>query len=378
MAKNTLQELLEHGQSPWIDNITRGMILRGELQALIDKGIVGLTSNPTIFQKAIGSGTDYDEQLQALVREGKELDEIYDGLVLQDIRGAAAILRQVYDRANGGDGFVSIEVSPELAHDTDKTIAEARQFFSYLNAPNIMIKVPGTQEGVRAFRQLISEGINVNVTLLFAVENYRAIAQAYVEGLEALDRAGKPLANVASVASFFVSRVDTAVDAQLEQRAKDDPAHAAEYRALQGKAAIANAKIAYADVYEQVFAGPRWDALAKKGARKQRPLWASTSTKNPAYRDVLYVEELIGPNTVDTMPPATIDEFLDHGKVRDSLTEDVEGARETLRRLAAAGIDMDAVTAKLQVDGVASFAKSFSDLLATITAKRQEMLAHAG
>jgi transaldolase len=378
MAKNTLQELLEHGQSPWIDNITRGMILRGELQALIDKGIVGLTSNPTIFQKAIGSGTDYDEQLQALVREGKELDEIYDGLVLQDIRGAAAILRQVYNRTNGGDGFVSIEVSPELAHDTDKTIAEARQFFSYLNAPNIMIKVPGTQEGVHAFRQLIGEGINVNVTLLFAVENYRAIAQAYVEGLEALDRAGKPLATVASVASFFVSRVDTAVDAQLEQRAKDDAAHAAEYRALQGKAAIANAKIAYADVYEQVFAGPRWDALAKKGARKQRPLWASTSTKNPAYRDVLYVEELIGANTVDTMPPATIDEFLDHGKVRDSLTEDVEGARETLRRLAAAGIDMDAVTAKLQVDGVASFAKSFNDLLSTITAKRQEMLAHAG
>jgi transaldolase len=378
MAKTTLQELLEHGQSPWIDNITRGMILHGELQSLIDKGIVGLTSNPTIFQKAIGSGTDYDEQLQSLVREGKEMDEIYDGLVLQDIRGAASILRQVYDRTNGSDGFVSIEVSPEVAHDTEKTIAEARQFFSYLNMPNIMIKVPGTQEGVPAFRQLISEGINVNVTLLFAVENYRAIAQAYIEGLEALDRAGKPLANVASVASFFVSRVDTAVDAELEQKAQDDPAHATEYRALQGKAAIANAKIAYADVYEQVFSGPRWEALTQKGAHKQRPLWASTSTKNPAYRDVLYVEELIGHNTVDTMPPATIDEFLDHGKVRDSLTEDVEGARETMRRLAAAGIDMDAVTAKLQDDGVASFAKSFNDLTATITAKRQEMLAHAG
>jgi transaldolase len=378
MATNTLQELYEHGQSPWIDNITRGMIQKGELQALIDQGIVGLTSNPTIFQKAIGAGTDYDEQLQSLVREGKELDEIYDGLILQDIRGAAAILRQVYDRTNGGDGFVSIEVSPELAHDADRTIADARRFFAYLNAPNIMIKVPGTQEGVKSFRQLIAEGINVNVTLLFSVENYRAIAEAYVDGLEALDRAGKPLHGVASVASFFVSRVDTAVDAQLEQKVKDDPAHADTYRALLGKAAIANAKVAYADVYEQVFTGPRWEALAQKGARRQRPLWASTSTKNPAYRDVLYVEELIGSDTVDTMPPATITDFLDHGRVRDSLTEDVEGARETLRRLAAAGIDMDAVTAKLQDDGVASFAKSFSDLIATITAKRQEMLAHAG
>ncbi|HWE64661.1 MAG TPA: transaldolase [Chloroflexota bacterium] len=375
---NTLQQLLEHGQSPWIDNITRGMLTGGELQRLIDLGIVGLTSNPTIFQKAIGSGTDYDEALQQLVREGKDIDAIYDALVLDDIRNAARILRPVYDRMNGNDGFVSIEVSPELAHDTEKTVADARRFFSFLNQPNIMIKVPGTAEGVPAFRTLIGEGINVNVTLLFAIENYRAIAEAYIKGLETLAGSGKPLDRVASVASFFVSRVDTAVDALLEEKIKNDPARADQYRALLGKAAIANAKLAYADVYEQVFSGPRWDALAAKGAHKQRPLWASTSTKNPAYRDVLYVEELIGPDTVDTMPPATITDFLDHGRVRDSLTEDVEGAREVMRRLAAAGIDMDAVTRKLQDDGVASFAKSFHDLIETISQKRQQMLAHAG
>lgn len=374
----TLHLMLEHGQSPWIDNITRGMLTGGELQALIDQGIVGLTSNPTIFQKAIGSGTDYDEALRELVRDGQGVDKIYDALVLDDIRNAAAILRQVYDRTNGGDGYVSIEVSPELAHDTDRTVGDARRFFSYLNAPNIMIKVPGTPEGIPAFRTLIAEGTNVNVTLLFAVENYRKIAEAYVEGLEALDRSGKPVHGVASVASFFVSRVDSAIDALLEQKIKDDPGSADEYRSLLGKAAIANAKVAYADVYGTVFSGPRWEALAAKGARKQRPLWASTSTKNPTYRDVMYVEELIGADTVDTMPPGTIKDFLDHGQVRNALTEDVEGAREVLRRLAAAGIEMEAVTQKLQDDGVASFSKSFHDLVATITSKRQDMLAHAG
>ena len=378
MATNSLQHLFEHGQSPWIDNITRGMLTGGELQSLIDQGVVGLTSNPTIFQKAIGTGSDYDSALQQMVKDGKAIDEIYDGLVLDDIRNAASILRQVYDRTNGGDGFVSIEVSPELAHDTDKTVADGRRFFSFLNAPNIMIKVPGTAEGIPAFRTLTGEGINVNVTLLFSIENYRAIAEAYVDGLEALDRAGKPLHAVSSVASFFVSRVDSAVDALLDEKIKVDPAKADPYRALHGKAAIANAKVAYADVYEQVFAGPRWEALAAKGARKQRPLWASTSTKNPAYRDVLYVEELIGTDTVDTMPPATIKDFLDHGLVRNSLTEDVASARKALSDIEAAGISMAQVTAKLQDDGVASFSKSFHDLIDTISAKRQEMLAHAG
>jgi transaldolase len=377
MATNKLHELYEHGQSPWIDNITRGMLQGGELQRLIDRGIVGLTSNPTIFQKAIGAGTDYDEALRAMVREGKELDGIYEGLVLEDIGNAARILRPVYDRTNGGDGFASIEVSPELAHDTAKTIADGKRFFSFLGEPNIMIKVPGTPEGVPAFRALIGTGVNVNVTLLFSLDSYQAIADAYVEGLEDLDKSGKPLHGVSSVASFFVSRVDTAVDAQLDQKVKDDPANAETYRALLGKAAIANAKLAYADVYLKVFSGPRWEALAAKGAKRQRPLWASTSTKNPAYRDVLYVEELIGHDTVDTMPPATIEQFLDHGVVRDSLIDDVEGARDTLRRLHDAGIDMDQVTRKLQDDGVASFAKSFQDLLATITSKRNEMMARA-
>jgi transaldolase len=378
MAVNTLQELYEHGQSPWIDNITRGMVTSGELQRLIDLGIVGLTSNPTIFQKAIGAGGEYDEALRNLVRDGKSQDEIYEGLVLDDISNAARVLRQVYDRTDGGDGFVSIEVSPELAHNTEKTVEDGKRFFQFLDAPNIMIKVPGTPEGVPAFRSLIGEGVNVNVTLLFSIENYRAIAEAYIEGLEHLDKSGKPLRNVASVASFFVSRVDTAVDALLDQKAKDDPANAAKYQALRGKAAIANAKLAYADVFKQVFTGPRWEALAAKGARVQRPLWASTSTKNPAYRDVMYVEELIGPDTVDTMPPGTIKDFLDHGKVRDSLLEDIEGARKTMKALADASIDMTEVTRKLQDEGVASFAKSFQDLLETISKKRQEMLARAG
>jgi transaldolase len=378
MAANALQQMLEHGQSPWIDNITRGMLQTGELQRLIDLGIVGLTSNPTIFQKAIGAGNEYDEAFRSLVRAGKSVDEIYDGLVLEDIKSALGILRQVYDRTNGGDGFASLEVLPGLAHDSEKSISEGLRYFNFMNAPNLFVKIPGTSEGVPAIRKLISEGVNVNITLLFSLESYRAIANAFIAGLEDRVKAGKPIADVSSVASFFVSRVDTAVDALLDQKAKEDPGRAAEYKALRGKAAIANAKLAYADVYEKLFNGPRWEALAAKGARRQRPLWASTSTKNPAYRDVLYVEQLIGPDTVDTMPPATIEQFLDHGKVSNTLLEDVAGARAVLDQLRDAGIDMDAVTLKLQVDGVASFSKSFTDLMTTIAGKRQEMLAHAG
>ncbi len=252
------------------------------------------------------------------------------------------------------------------------------RYSGFLKAPNLMIKIPGTAEGCPAIRKLISEGVNVNVTLLFFLESYSAIATAYIEGLEDRVRAGQPIGDISSVASFFVSRVDTAVDALLDQKAKDDAGRAAEYEALRGKAAIANAKLAYADVYEKLFNGARWEALAAKGARRQRPLWASTSTKNPAYRDVLYVEQLIGPDTVDTMPPATIEQFLDHGQVSNALLEDVAGARAVLDQLKDAGIDMDAVTLKLQADGVASFSKSFTDLMATIGGKRQEMLAHAG
>lgn len=378
MAANALGILQEHGQSPWIDNITRGMLTGGELQRLIDLGVVGLTSNPTIFQKAIGGSADYDQALADLVKQGKDLDAVYEGLVLADIAEAARILRPVFDRTGGRDGFVSIEVSPELAYETKKTVDDASRFFSQLAKPNIMIKVPGTTEGVAAFRTITGLGINVNVTLLFSLESYRAVAEAYVDGLEALDRGGKPISGVSSVASFFVSRVDTAVDAILEQKAKDDAGQASRYRSLMGKAAIANAKLAYTEIYKQVFSGARWEALAAKGARRQRALWASTSTKNPSYRDVIYVEELIGKDTVNTMPPATVHDFLDHGRVRDTLEEDLDGAWKVMQELSDAGVDIDQVTTKLQKDGVDSFAKSFRDLMGTIEARRKEMAARVG
>jgi transaldolase len=379
MTENTLHQMNSLGQSPWIDNITRDM-LSGELQRLIDQGIVGLTSNPTIFQKAIGSSKLYDDEIRSLVRDHKSVSEIYDALVLDDIRNAAMVLRSVYDRTRGRDGFVSIEVAPNLAYETEATLAEARRLFGYLNLPNVMIKIPGTKEGIPAFQQSISDGINVNVTLVFSIDNYRRVAEAYIVGLEARAAAGKPVDHLASVASFFVSRVDTAVDKLLDQLIGDadgDDHRRRELDSLHGKAAIANAKMAY-EACSEIFSGPRWEALAAKGAKAQRCLWASTSTKNPAYRDVLYVEELIGPDTVDTMPPATIDAFLDHGNVARTLDRDVAGARAELAALEAAGVSMDEVTAQLQKDGVQLFADSFNALLETISAKRDEMMAVAG
>ncbi len=377
--KNTLHQLLAQGQSPWIDNITRAMLTGGTLQELIDKGIVGLTSNPTIFQKAIGGSADYDDELRQLVRDGKSVSEIYDGLVLDDIRNAATILRQVYDSSNGHDGFVSIEVAPNLAYDTEGTLTEARRLFSYLNIPNIMVKIPGTAEGIPAFQQAIADGINVNVTLVFSLQSYREVAEAYIKGLEQRAEAGQPVDRLASVASFFVSRVDTMVDKRLDAAIAEagSEERKAELKALQGKAAIANAKMAYA-AYQEIFSGPRWEALAAKGAKPQRCLWASTSTKNPAYRDVIYVEDLIGPDTVDTMPPATIDAFLDHGNAARTLDQNVDEARAQLEGLEKAGISMDEVTLQLQKDGVRLFAESFNDLIGTITSKREEMMAHAG
>ena len=377
-AKNTLQQLHDHGQSPWLDYITRDILKNGKLQELIDQGIVGLTSNPTIFQKAISGSQLYDDELRRLVREGKSVDEIYDALVLDDIRAAAAILRPVYDRTNGRDGLVSIEEPPRLAYDTQKSIEEARRLFHYLNLPNVMIKIPGTPEGIRAFQQAISEGINVNVTLVFSLENYRQVAQAYIAGLEERAAAGRSIDRIASVASFFVSRVTTAVDHKLEQliAATDDEARKHELRALQGTGAIANAKLAY-DAYKEIFAGPRWDALAQKGARTQRCLWASTSTKNPKYRDILYAEQLIGPDTVDTMTPATIEAFLDHGVVERTVDKDVDQARAELAAIEKAGISMDEVTLQLQKDGVKQFADSYDELIDAISARRQEMMAHA-
>jgi transaldolase len=376
--ENRLKELFELGQSPWIDNITRDM-LSGELARLIDTGIVGLTSNPTIFQKAIAGSKLYDDELRGLVRENKSVSEIYDSLILDDIRNAAGILRPVFDSTGGRDGYVSIEVAPTLAYDTQKTLAEARRLFSYLNLPNIMIKIPGTKEGIPAFQQAISEGINVNVTLVFSIDNYRAVAEAYIAGLEERSRAGQPVDHLASVASFFVSRVDTAVDKKLDeliQTAADDENLRSKLEALHGKAAIANAKMAY-EAYGQIFTGSRWEALAARGARTQRCLWASTSTKNPAYRDVMYVEDLIGPDTVDTMPPATIDAFLDHGKVERTLDRNVEEARAQLKALEQVGISMEEVTTQLQTTGVQLFAESFNALIETIASRREEMLAVA-
>ena len=377
--KTTLQQLRDAGQSPWLDNISRALLRDGTFQALLDQGIVGMTSNPSIFQKAIGGSDAYDDELQRLVRAGKDAAAIYDDLVLDDIRAAAALLRPTYERTGGGDGYVSIEVAPALADDTAATLREARRLFSYLNVPNITIKIPGTPAGIPAIRQAIADGINVNVTLLFAVAGYRAVAEAYSGGLEVRAAAGWSLSSIASVDSFFVCRIDTAVDTQLD-RAIDATADEGVRRDLadmKGTVAIANAKLAYA-AYAETFSGPRWAALAARGARTQRPLWASTSMKTPGVRDVRYVEELVGPDTVDTMPDATIAAFLDHGVARRTLDADVAGARETLDRLTRAGVHLDEITERLQRDGVAQFAAAFDDLNRTIAAKRAEMLAQVG
>ncbi len=372
-----LQHLREQGQSLWLDNISRALLRDGTFQALLDQGIVGMTSNPSIFQKAIGDADAYDDELRRLVRAGTSAADIYDDLVLDDIRAAAALLRPVYERTGGRDGYVSIEVAPALADDTERTLREARRLFSYLNLPNVMIKIPGTPAGIPAIRQAIADGINVNVTLLFAIKNYRAVAEAYIGGLEERAAAGWSIGGIASVASFFVSRVDTAVDTRLDALSgAATGSRAEEVGALKGTAAIANARLAYA-AYAEIVAGPRWAALAAQGARTQRPLWASTSVKMPGVRDVRYVEELIGPDTVDTMPDATIAAVLDHGVVRRTLDANVAGARATLDRLARVGVDLDEVTAALQRDGVAQFAAAFDDLNRTIAAKRAEMVAPA-
>jgi len=374
--KTTLQQLRDAGQSPWLDNISRALLRDGTFQALLDQGIVGMTSNPSIFQKAIGGSDAYDDELRRLVRAGTSAADIYDDLVLDDIRAAAALLRPTYERTGGGDGYVSIEVAPALADDTAATLREARRLFSYLNLPNVMIKIPGTPAGIPAIQQAIADGINVNVTLLFAVATYRAVAEAYIGGLEERAAAGWSLTSIASVASFFVSRIDTAVDTQLDRAidATADEGVRRELADMKGTVAIANATLAYA-AYAEIFSGPRWEALAGREARTQRPLWASTSMKTPGVRDVQYVEELVGPDTVDTMPDATIAAFLDHGVVRRTLDADIAGARATLDRLARAGIHLDEITERLQRDGVAQFAAAFDDLNKTIAAKRAEMLA---
>ena len=360
-----LNQLGALGQSIWLDHIRRSFIASGELQAWIDRGLKGVTSNPSIFEKAIAGSTDYDDALRELVRQNRSVQEIYEALVLEDITRAADLLRPVYDQTEGLDGYVSLEVDPELAHDTANTVAEVKRFFRTLDRPNVMIKVPATPEGIPAIESLIAAGININVTLIFSLSQYEALAKAYVAGLEKLADAGGQVSKVASVASFFVSRVDTAVDQALGERDES---------ALQGKIAVANAKVAY-DRAKEIFGGDRWERLAAQGARVQRLLWASTSTKNPRYPDTKYVSELIGPDTVNTVPPKTLDLFLDHGTVASTLGLGTREARADLVQLAETGIDLNAVTQQLLDDGVASFAKAFKALLNSIAARQKELLA---
>jgi transaldolase len=370
MTSNTLKQLLDHGQSVWYDNIHRGMLQSGELQRLVDEGVRGVTSNPTIFKNAISQGQEYLADIAALSRQGKSPLEIYEALAIADVAAAADVLRPVYDESDGMDGYVSIEVNPLLAHDTQGTITEARRLFAALNRPNIMIKVPATAEGIPAVRTLIGEGINVNATLLFAVAMYRRAAQAYVEGLEAAACADRALSRIASVASFFVSRVDALTDKLLQAKVDASPGEAekSHLRSLMGKLAVANARIAYRD-YLTLFNSPRFEPLAACGARAQRLLWASTSTKNPAYRDVIYVEELIGRPTVNTMPPQTVTAFVEHGQLRNSLAEDPASAEALVEQIEAAGLSIDVITDHLLQEGVASFSRSFNELLAAVQAK---------
>ena len=364
---NPLLDLERQGQAVWLDFISRSALQDGTLANLIAAdGLRGVTSNPAIFEKAIGGSADYDAALAGLVRRG-DLDAkgVYEALAVEDIRAAADLLRPVFDRTRRRDGYVSLEVSPTLAHDTAGTLAEARRLWAEVQRENLMIKVPGTPAGIPAIATLIGEGINVNVTLLFAQSAYERVAEAYMTGLETHARSGGDVRKVASVASFFISRIDALVDGMLAERLKrsDDAAEQALLKGLLGRVAIANARITF-QRYGELCAGPRWQALAARGAQTQRLLWASTSTKNPNYRDVLYVEELIGPDTVNTMPPATVDAFRDHGRVRPSLGEGLADARDTMRMLGEAGIAMTAVTDQLLADGVRLFADAFEKLLA--------------
>jgi transaldolase len=369
MANNPLLDLKQLGQSIWLDNIRRGHILSGGLKKLIDDdGISGETSNPAIFEKAIaGNSADYAGAMQKLADAGKSAFEIYDALSSEDVRLACGVFRPVYDETGGADGFVSIEVAPSLAHDTAATIADARRLFQAVHCPNVMIKIPGTPAGVPAVEECLYAGLNINITLLFSIQAYEAVAWAYVRALERRAAEGKPINRIASVASFFVSRIDTLADELLagKMRAASDPALKAKLAALRGKAAIANAKMAYA-LFKRIFGDPRFLALKEKGARVQRPLWASTSTKNPNYPDTLYVDTLIGRDTINTLPPETIDAFRDHGKPRVTIEDDVDGARRVLQDLESVGISMKTVTQQVLDEGVSKFAQAFDQLLASI------------
>ncbi len=370
---NPLLALRSLGQSVWLDSISRGHIVSGDLARLVrEDGISGETSNPAIFEKAIVGSSDYDEAISELIAEGKSALEVYEALAVADVRMAADVFRPVYDETGGADGFVSLEVSPRLAYDTAGTIAEAKRLWSRVDRPNLMIKIPGTPPGLPAVEECLYQGINVNITLLFAVPVYEEVAGTYIRALERRVAAGLPVQRLASVASFFVSRIDTLADQWIEEkiRATGDPARQTELRSLQGQAAIANAKRAY-QRFKSIFGGARFSPLAAKGARVQRPLWASTSTKNPKYRDVLYVETLIGPDTVNTLPFETIDAFRDHGQARSTIEQGLEEAERMLRRLAEAGISLADVTDQVLREGVQKFAEPFDKLIQAIETKRE-------
>ncbi|HEY3921850.1 MAG TPA: transaldolase [Gaiellaceae bacterium] len=367
MAKRRLEQLAARGQSVWIDNLSRELVHGGGLQRLIDDdAVTGVTSNPTIFQKAIAHGEDYDEQIKSLLGQTDDPRKIFFALAEDDVRDACDVFKPVWERTSGEDGFVSIEVDPGLAYDTEGTFEQAIELHEAIDRPNLYVKIPATMAGLPAIEDCIAKGRSINVTLIFSLERYAAVVEAYLRGLERLVAAGKDPSKVSSVASFFVSRVDTEADRRLEEAGNTK---------LQGKLAIANARLAYRH-FQQQFSGPRWEFLAGKGARVQRPLWASTSTKNPAYRDVLYVEELIGPQTVDTMPPETVEAFQDHGEVRgDTVLEGVDEAERLLGQLEKAGIDYDVVVETLEAEGVQKFADSFAELIAGLEAKRGALAA---
>jgi transaldolase len=353
----------EFGQSPWLDNLKRSFITSGELGRIRERGLRGLTSNPTIFQKAIQGSPDYDDQFRELVRANTSTIDSYWSLVLADIRGALDVFAPLYVGSEGHDGFVSVEVDPGLAHDTDGTAAAARLLDTEINRPNLMVKVPATVEGVPAIRQMIAEGRSINVTLIFSLDRYQQVMEAYLSGLEEYaSKPGADLSRVASVASFFISRVDSEIDRRLDENGSP------EALALRGQAAVAQGKLAYG-LFTKAFSGPRWERLAARGARVQRPLWASTSTKNPAYPDTLYVDQLIGPHTVNTLPDPTVEAFADHGTLARTVDADLDVSRHVWSSLPAVGIDLGAVAAKLEREGVSSFQASFSELLGALDAK---------
>jgi transaldolase len=366
MPKSRLHELSEHGQSVWLDYLSRDILENGKLAEMMDQdAVVGVTSNPTIFQKALASGDAYDDQLRELLEHEDDLKEIFLALSAEDVKGGLELLRPVYDATQGEDGYVSWEVDPEIAYDRERTYEEAKRLHEWIDEPNLFVKIPATAPGVGAIEDSVAAGRNINVTLIFSLQRHKEVMEAYVRGLERFAADGGDLATVRSVASFFVSRVDTEADRRLEDIGRTD---------LAGKLAIANAKLAYQN-YKRVFSGDRWDGLAAKGAHPQRCLWASTSTKNPAYRDVMYVEELIGPSTVNTMPEETIRAFQDHGRVEDTLERDVDRAKQVLDDLRDAGIDYDDVTDTLEREGVQKFIDSFVDLKQGIANKRAVLAA---